>query len=94
MDDEQRQGITNEFLNDKIDKVLELVVDVPKIKDIVLEHGERLDRIERRLIVVESIVTEHSADLKEHTADLKEIKQILGGTVDDVAELKLTSHTH
>ena len=87
MDGASRDRILSEQMLSRLDAIQELVKDVPEIKD-------RLGRVELLLDGVEGTLALHTEVLREHSADLKEIKQIVGGQMESVAELQAVSHSH
>ena len=87
VDNDQIKGVLGEQLLGQLQAIQESVRDVPKIFERLDTMDGRFDRIEARLGSVEIILT-------EHTDDLREIKQILGGQMETITELKAASHTH
>jgi len=94
MDDASRDRILSEQLLDRLGRIEDLVKDVPVMKEMLVDHGERLERIETRLDVHEDILREHSIVLREHSADLSELKQLVGGQMEKIADLHAVAHTH
>jgi len=87
VDEDQKRGITNEHLSAQLEAIQESLRDVPEIKRIVTEHSAMLDRLTATLGT-------HSDILSEHSADLREVKQLLAGQMEAVAELSAASHVH
>jgi hypothetical protein len=82
-----RDRILSEKLWGELENIRQYVQDIPEIKD-------RLGRLESDVSEMKGIQIVHGEILKEHSAELREIKQIVGGHHEAIAELKLASHTH
>lgn len=100
-DGQGRDRIFLEEMRGEMKALREGLSILPEIKEIVMEHSERLTGIDGRLVVLEDIAREHSAILGQHSEDITEIKATLGQHGEDLTEIKhavvglqAASHTH
>lgn len=101
MDEQGRDRILSEQMLSRLDAIQELVQDVPEIKDRLGRVESAVNEMKAEQTVHTEILREHSATLAEHGADIrelkadvKEIKQLAGGHVEAIVELRSASHTH
>jgi hypothetical protein len=56
-----------EQLDDRMQAIGEYVSLIPSMQDRLVRVEEKVDRIENRMIVLESVVREHSVEIKQLT---------------------------
>ena len=112
MDEEGGTQVLLEEMRSQFAAVLDIVVplsqDVLEIKEILVIHGSRLDKLEGQMSGViatladhsailnehTAILNEHTATLAEHTAILAEHSAILREHSDDLKEIKIHVAVH